>query len=140
MKNKIGGPSLSKHCLMLQNAFPETSGFSVRNLHRMRQFAARFSEITIVPQAVAQLPWGHISLLIHKIKDNKELAWYAEQTIEQGWSRLALERQVKDSLFQRQAIDEVKSSNFLTRLSKTSCLRGYRMEVRQIQTRTCRAA
>lgn len=38
----------------LQNAFPETSGFSVRNLHRMRQFAARFPEITIVPQAVAQ--------------------------------------------------------------------------------------
>ena len=100
----------------LQNAFPETSGFSVRNLHRMRQFAARFPEITIVPQAVAQLPWGHISLLIHKIKDDKELAWYAEQTIEQGWSRLTLERQVKDSLFQRQAIDEVKSSNFLTRL------------------------
>ena len=100
----------------LQNAFPETSGFSVRNLHRMRQFAARFPEITIVPQAVAQLPWGHISLLIHKIKDDKELAWYAEQTIEQGWSRLTLERQVKDNLFQRQAIDGVKSSNFLTRL------------------------
>jgi len=31
-------------------------------------------------------------LLIHKIKDDKELAWYAEQTIEQGWSRLTLER------------------------------------------------
>lgn len=82
----------------------------------MRQFAARFPDITIVPQAVAQLPWGHISLLIHKIKDETVLAWYADQTIEQGWSRLALERQVKDNLYQRQAIDIVKSSNFLTRL------------------------
>lgn len=100
----------------LQNAFPETSGFSVRNLHRMRQFAARFPNITIAPQAVAQLPWGHISLLIQKIKDDDELGWYAEQIIEQGWSRLALERQVKDNLFQRQAIDAVKSSNFLIRL------------------------
>ena len=67
----------------LQNAFPETSGFSVRNLQRMRQFAARFPDLIIVPQAVAQLPWGHISLLIHKIKNDKELSWYAEQTIEQ---------------------------------------------------------
>ncbi len=82
----------------------------------MRQFAARFPDITIAPQAVAQLPWGHISVLIHKIKENNELQWYAEQTIEQGWSRLALERNIKDSLFQRQAIDHVKSSNFLTRL------------------------
>jgi predicted nuclease of restriction endonuclease-like (RecB) superfamily len=42
----------------LQNSFPETSGFSVRNLHRMRQFAALFPDFTIVPQSVAQLPWG----------------------------------------------------------------------------------
>ncbi len=65
------------------------------------------------------LSWGHISLLIHKIKDNNELTWYAEQTINQGWSRLPLERHIKDSLFQRQAIDVVKSSNFLTRLSSS---------------------
>jgi len=100
----------------LQNAFPETSGFSVRNLQRMRQFAARFPSMAIMPQAVAQLPWGHISLLIHKVKDDKELVWYAEQTIAEGWPRVTLEHQIKESLFQRQAIDSVKSSNFLTRL------------------------
>lgn len=100
----------------LQNAFPETSGFSVRNLHRMRQFAANFPDITIMPQSVAQLPWGHISLLIHKVKNQQELLWYAEQVIEQGWPRITLERYVKDGLFQRQAIDSVKASNFLARL------------------------
>ena len=41
---------------------------------------------------------------------------YAEQTIEQGWTRITLESQIKDNLFKRQAIDSVKSSNFLTRL------------------------
>lgn len=89
----------------LQHAFPEISGFSVRNLRRMRQFAAHFPDITIMPQAVAQLPWGHISFLIHKVKDNNELNWYAKQTIEQGWPGVTLERQVKEGLFQRQAID-----------------------------------
>ena len=53
----------------LQSAFPETAGFSVRNLQRMRQFAANYPSFEIVPQAVAQLPWGHISVLIHKVKD-----------------------------------------------------------------------
>ena len=100
----------------LQNAFPETSGFSLSNLKRMRQFAARFPEIEIGSQSVIQLPWGHIVLLMSKIKDDVEFFWYAQQTIEQGWSRLALERQIQDHLFQRQAIDTVKSSNFLTRL------------------------
>jgi predicted nuclease of restriction endonuclease-like (RecB) superfamily len=115
-KQNWGSKLIETLSLDLQNAFPETSGFSIRNLQRMRQFAARFPDITIAPQAVAQLPWGHISVLIHKIKENNELQWYAEQTIEQGWSRLALERNIKDNLFQRQAIDHVKSSNFLTRL------------------------
>lgn len=55
----------------LQSAFPETSGFSIRNLQRMRQFAVYYPDFAILPQAVAQLPWGHIALLIHKIK----LAW-----------------------------------------------------------------
>lgn len=80
-KQNWGSKLIETLSLDLQNAFPETGGFSVRNLHRMRQFAAHFPDITIMPQAVAQLPWGHISLLIHKVKNNIELIWYAEQTI-----------------------------------------------------------
>lgn len=100
----------------LKNAFPETSGFSVRNLQRMRQFAAHYPNFEIVPQAVAQLPWGHISLLIHKVKDESVRCWYAEQAIEQGWSRTTLERYLKEELYQRQAISSVKTSNYLSKL------------------------
>ena len=100
----------------LRNAFPETSGFSIRNLQRMRQFAANYPDFKIVPQAVAQLPWGHISLLIHKVKDEAIRLWYAEQTIEQGWSRPTLENQLRNDLYQRQAVTSSKASNYLTRL------------------------
>lgn len=100
----------------LQNAFPETTGFSVRNLQRMRQFAAYYPNFEIVPQAVAQLPWGHISLLIHKVKDESIRCWYADQAIEQGWSRPTLERYLKEELYQRQAISSTKASNYLDRL------------------------
>lgn len=100
----------------LQNAFPETAGFSVRNLQRMQQFVTFYPDFEIMPQAVAQLPWGHISTLIHKIKDNNIRTWYAQQTIEQGWSRLILENHIKNNLFQRQAISSTKTSNYLARL------------------------
>lgn len=100
----------------LQNVFPETSGFSVRNLQRMRQFATYYPDFEIVPQAVAQLPWGHISVLIHKVKDGSIRCWYAGQAIEQGWSRLTLERYIEEALYQRQAISSTKASNYLSRL------------------------
>ena len=81
-----------------------------------RHIATYYPDFEIMPQAVAQLPWGHISLLIHKVKDDTTRCWYAEQCIEQGWSRLILERYVKDNLYQRQAISSKKTSNYLTRL------------------------
>ena len=100
----------------LQNAFPETSGFSVRNLQKMRQFAANYPSFEIMPQAVAQLPWGHIAILIHKVKDEIARCWYAEQAIEQGWSRPILERYIKEALYQRQGVTLAKASNYLARL------------------------
>jgi len=59
---------------------------------------------------------GHIYLSIHKVKDDSTRCWYAEQTVEQGWSRPTLERHVKEELCQRQAVSSVKASNYLDRL------------------------
>ena len=69
-----------------------------------------------MPQSVAQLPWGHISLLINRVKNNEERAWYTEQIIHQNWSRALLERNVKERLFHRQGIVAIKTSNYLERL------------------------
>ncbi len=63
----------------LQNSFPETQGFSARNLKYMRSFALFYPDFLIRQQAVAELPWGHIILLIQKIKDNDLRQWYASQ-------------------------------------------------------------
>jgi predicted nuclease of restriction endonuclease-like (RecB) superfamily len=48
----------------------------------------------IVPQAVAQLLWGHNRLIISKINDIDEALWYAGATIENGWSRDVLELKI----------------------------------------------
>lgn len=100
----------------LQQAFPETYGFSKTNLKYMRAFA-HFYPDGFGQQAVDQLPWGHIMLLIQRVKDDTVRNWYIQQTIENGWSRYMLEDQIKQDLYQRQAIDEHKTTNFLTKLS-----------------------
>ncbi|PHM65837.1 YhcG family protein [Xenorhabdus sp. KJ12.1] len=104
------------------NELPEIKGFSERNLKRMLRFYREYSlssEIetaangAIVPQPVAQLPWGHNILLIEKIKDQTERFWYAEQVLIQGWSRESLLQMIKNNAYTRQG---AVVSNFNHRL------------------------
>ena len=80
-KQNWGSKLIEKLSQDLQSSFPETSGFSVRNLQRMRQFAAHYPDFEIMPQSLAQLPWGHLSALIHKLKDDEIRASYALQEL-----------------------------------------------------------
>ena len=84
-------------------------GFSVTNLKRMRLFAKAYPKS---PQAVDQLPWGHVCLLIHAVKDEAVREWYVQQTIKNGWSRSVLEMQVEGGLYERQAISGKKITNY----------------------------
>ncbi len=80
----------------------------------MRMLAQNYP--TIGSQLVTQLPWGHIQLLLFKVKDASIRDWYAQQTIENGWARHTLEHHVKNDLYSAQGIDDNKASNFFERL------------------------
>jgi predicted nuclease of restriction endonuclease-like (RecB) superfamily len=103
----------------MRQTFPEMQGFSVRNLQRMKQFAHLYPDLAITPQAVAQLPWGHISLLIQSIKSDLIRKWYAEQTIKNGWSRSVLQLQIESDLYERQGAGKKKITNFHQHLPKS---------------------
>ena len=106
----------------LRNAFPETTGFSISNLKRMHLFAQTYPEGEIGSQPVSQLPWGHISTIIHKVKDANQREWYIQQTIAEAWSRLALERNITQGLYSRKAISSEKTSNYLHKLPSPQSL------------------
>lgn len=101
----------------LQNEFPGVEGFSRRNMFRMRSFYLAYQ---IVPQAVAQLetlpifriPWGHNAILLERVKDVEARLWYAQQAIENGWSRSMLEMWIDSNLHKRQgkALTNFKAS------------------------------
>jgi len=85
----------------MKQEFPEMQGFSVTNLKRMRMFAQAYPDFKIGAQAVHQLPWGHIVVLLHRSNNEKERVWYAEQVIKNGWSRTILEMQIESELYER---------------------------------------
>lgn len=92
-------PQLAKD---LKREFPDSKGFSERNLSRMLAFYREYTDDSILPQLVAKLPWGHNILLIEKIKEVNIRFWYAEKCVEHNWSRDILELQIKSNLFGRQ--------------------------------------
>jgi predicted nuclease of restriction endonuclease-like (RecB) superfamily len=91
----------------LRAEFPAMTGLSRRNLLYMRAFADAWPEL--VQQPVAQLPWGHITLLLDKLDDRPLRDWYATQAVAHGWSRAVLLNQVMSQLHRRAA---VAPSNF----------------------------
>lgn len=91
----------------LQNSFPGMAGFSRANVFKMKLFYTTYEKVS---QAVRQLddlpifsiPWGQNVVLLTKIEDIQECLWYAQQAIENGWSRSILEMQIDSRLFHRQ--------------------------------------
>ena len=86
----------------LQREFPEMKGFSSRNLKYMRAFAQSYPDEQIVQEVLAQVTWYHNIALLEKLKSPEERLWYAQKTVEQGWSRNVLVMQMESGLHDRQ--------------------------------------
>lgn len=86
----------------LRRSFPAMRGLSPRNVKYMRAFAEAWPDEAIVQQLVAQLPWGHNVRILDHLKSQEERTWYAQQTVENGWSRNVLVMQIESGLYHRQ--------------------------------------
>ncbi|MCK9412366.1 MAG: PDDEXK nuclease domain-containing protein [Prolixibacteraceae bacterium] len=96
-----GDAILEQLSIDLRLSFPNINGFSRRNLYAMRQWYLFYSsEFEFVPQAVAQIPWGHNRLIITKIKERGKALFYCKTIVEQGWNRDQLELAIKNQYFE----------------------------------------
>ncbi|MBZ0158485.1 MAG: PDDEXK nuclease domain-containing protein [Alphaproteobacteria bacterium] len=86
----------------LREVFPDMKGFSPRNLLFMRAFVEACPDARKVKQLVSQLPWGHVILLLQRVKEPDIRDWYIRQSIKYGWSRNILAIQIKTRLHERQ--------------------------------------
>lgn len=97
----------------LMHNFPNSKGFSVRNLKYMKTFAEAYPQFPIVqvPLAqskeqfvqvpLAQITWYHHISLLTKIKDVTERVFYIIETAKNEWSRNVMLLQVQNNLYTR---------------------------------------
>lgn len=85
----------------INDAFPDMNGFSPRNIKYMRKFAEVWNDYEIMQRTAAQIPWRSNILLLDKLSNQDERVWYAQKTLENGWSRDVLALQVESRLIER---------------------------------------
>ena len=110
---KWGSAVIERFATDMKKAFPGIEGFSERNIWRMRAFYLAYAEKSgrtlatktshpFLPQAVAEIPWGHQVVLIETVKAPKERDFYAKMALKHGWSRAILVIQIENGLASRQ--------------------------------------
>ena len=111
---KYGNKYIDELSREIKIDFPNVKGYSVRNLKYMKTFYLEYKDDKVVQQLVAQLPWGHNTLLIQKIKNKAIRKIYVESTIKNGWSRSVLAFQIETEYHKRIGNS---SNNFTNALS-----------------------
>lgn len=96
-------------------SFPDTKGYSIRNLKYMAKFAAEYPDEQFVQTVSAQIPWSHNCVILDKVKEFHKREWYIRKTCKNGWSHSVLVHQIESGLYERQATVD-KISNFESRL------------------------
>ncbi|MCL2595528.1 MAG: PDDEXK nuclease domain-containing protein, partial [Promicromonosporaceae bacterium] len=105
-----GGKVIDRLAIDLKLEFPDQRGWSRSNLHYMRKFAEAWPGTEgFVPQAVGQLPWGHVRVLLDRLSRQSDRKWYAERAVAEGWSRNVLELCINSGLKER---DSAAITNF----------------------------
>ena len=112
---RYGNRFIADFSVALKLEFPDSTGFSARNLSRMKKFYEEYKDLSNLPTALAKLPWSHNNLLLDKIKDLQVREWYAEKCYENGWAHSVLDHQIDLQLYERQALAE-KLTNFENKL------------------------
>ena len=97
-------------------SFPDSKGYSVRNLKYMSKFAAEYPDEEFVQTVSAQIPWSHNCTILDKVKEFSKREWYIRKTCENGWSHSVLIHQIESGLYERQTTVD-KISNFESRLA-----------------------
>ena len=127
LEKGYGGKVVEQLSVDLKCEFPDTEGFSPRSLWDMKRFYEFYaddqilpqlvavSENNILPQPVAELPWGHNRLILSKIKNIQEALYYAEAAVKMGWTRNLLLNFIKADTYHN-AKELPKLHNFETAL------------------------
>ena len=77
-------------------AYPDASGFSPRNLRRMREFYGAYESAPEVLAEAMTIGWTQNVVILEAELSTQERAWYIKAVGQFGWSKLELQQRIAD--------------------------------------------
>jgi len=113
-KGKWGDGVVEKLSKDLRMKYPETNGFSSRNVWDCKRFYLTYKEYPKLRTLFAEISWSHNLLLLNKTKTIEEKKFYLKMSLKERWSFRELQRQIDSAYFERFALS--KKPNQLTKI------------------------
>jgi len=105
LQKGYGANVVNRLAMDLQQEFPETTGFSPRNLWDMKKFYEYYVLADEkLRHSVAVLPWKHNLLIMSKSASLDEARFYVESAVEMGWSRDVLLNFIKADTYRHSKV------------------------------------
>ena len=90
----------------LQAEFPGISGFSVRNIWRMREFYLSYYAKEKLSPLVAEISWSHNLVIMQKCKDDLQREFYIRMTRKFGWTKNVLIHQIENQTYEKTLLNQ----------------------------------
>ena len=103
----------------IQKREPGLSGFSDKNLWRMKQFFEAYKDSEFLSPLVRELSWTNNLIILVRTKTIEERAFYLKRCIEERYTKRELERQINASVYERYMLNDAKLSPPLRVLQDT---------------------
>ena len=89
----------------LCSAYPDASGFSPRNLRRMREFYRAYESAPEVLVEAMTIGWTQNVVILEAELSTQERAWYIKAAGQFGWSKLELVGNIRERIHESMALD-----------------------------------
>ena len=118
-----GKSTVSSLSAFLQSKMPGASGFSDKNIWRMKQFYETYKDSPKLSPLVREISWTNNLLIMTACKSDEAREFYIRACIENRYSKRELERQIDSMLYERTAISDAKYGALTRRNEGLSSLR-----------------
>lgn len=80
----------------LAEKYPDQTGFSARNVRRMRDFYRMYENAPELLEQAMRLGWTQNVVILEADLTLEERAWYLQATEQFGWSKLTLQKKIEE--------------------------------------------
>ena len=94
--------------------FPGISGFSARNIWRMRDFYLAYHSKEKLTPLVAEISWTHNIVILEKCKNDLEREFYMRMTRKFGWTKNVLIHQIENRTYEKVLLNQTNFDQTLS--------------------------